>query len=90
MSQKYSRFFAPAIGIDEDPVTGSAHCTLGPYWAAKMNQNKFTAYQASQRGGIVQVEAKDDRILLRGSAVTVFSIDINDNVFSSEINGLEK
>jgi len=71
-----SRFFAPAVGIDEDPVTGSAHCTLGPYWSAKLNKPNFTAYQASRRGGIVQVELIGDRVLLRGKAVTVFQINL--------------
>ncbi|HDP67496.1 MAG TPA: PhzF family phenazine biosynthesis isomerase [Candidatus Marinimicrobia bacterium] len=68
-----SRFFAPAIGIDEDPVTGSAHCTLGPYWMNKLKKSVFTAYQASRRGGIVLVEVKEDRILLGGNAVTIFA-----------------
>ncbi len=71
-----SRFFAPAVGIDEDPVTGSAHCTLGPYWLAKLNKTNFTAYQASRRGGIVQVKLIGDRVLLRGKAVTVFQINL--------------
>jgi PhzF family phenazine biosynthesis protein len=66
-----SRFFAPAAGIDEDPVTGSAHCGLGPYWATKLNKNALTAFQASPRGGILQVEVAGDRVLLRGQAVTV-------------------
>jgi PhzF family phenazine biosynthesis protein len=66
-----SRFFAPASGIDEDPVTGSAHCGLGPYWAKKLDKTQMTAYQASPRGGLVQVEVVGDRVLLRGQAVTV-------------------
>lgn len=66
-----SRFFAPAAGIDEDPVTGSAHCCLGPYWAAKLGKTSMHAYQASPRGGIVGVEVKGDRVVLRGQAVTV-------------------
>jgi PhzF family phenazine biosynthesis protein len=66
-----SRFFAPAAGIDEDPVTGSAHCCLGPYWAAKLGKTALYAYQASPRGGVVGVEVKGDRVLLRGQAVTV-------------------
>ena len=56
-----SRFFAPGSGIDEDPVTGSAHCTLGPYWAERMGKREFTAYQASARGGIVRVRRSADR-----------------------------
>jgi PhzF family phenazine biosynthesis protein len=66
-----SRFFAPAAGIDEDPVTGSAHCGLGPYWAAKLDKNELTAFQASPRGGLVRLAVAGDRVLLRGQAVTV-------------------
>jgi PhzF family phenazine biosynthesis protein len=61
-----SRFFAPAAGIDEDPVTGSAHCCLTPYWATKLGQNVLTGYQASPRGGYVEVEAAGERVFLRG------------------------
>jgi PhzF family phenazine biosynthesis protein len=67
-----SRFFGPASGVDEDPVTGSAHCALGPYWGAKLNQRQLLAYQASARGGTVQVELAGERVLLRGQAVTVW------------------
>jgi PhzF family phenazine biosynthesis protein len=66
-----SRFFAPAVGIDEDPVTGSAHCCLGPYWKSKLNKNEFIAYQASERGGFVRVRVDDDRTYLSGQAVTI-------------------
>jgi PhzF family phenazine biosynthesis protein len=66
-----SRFFAPGAGIDEDPVTGSAHCCLGPYWRAKLKKNDLLACQASQRGGIVKVQVAGDRVLLGGQAVTV-------------------
>ncbi|HPA73467.1 MAG TPA: PhzF family phenazine biosynthesis isomerase [Spirochaetota bacterium] len=66
-----SRFFAPAIGIDEDPVTGSAHCCLGPYWAAKLRKNDLKGYQASARGGVVDVSVRGERVLLSGKAVTV-------------------
>ncbi len=66
-----SRFFAPGVGIDEDPVTGSAHCALGPYWAAKLGQNELLAYQASERGGVVRVRVAGDRVVLGGQAVTV-------------------
>jgi predicted PhzF superfamily epimerase YddE/YHI9 len=66
-----SRFFAPAAGIDEDPVTGSAHCGLGPYWAAKLDKHELNAFQASPRGGEVRVVVAGDRVLLRGQAVTV-------------------
>ena len=66
-----SRFFAPGAGIDEDPVTGSAHCCLGPYWAGRLGKDEFTAYQASQRGGVVRVRTRGDRVLMGGQAVTV-------------------
>jgi PhzF family phenazine biosynthesis protein len=66
-----SRFFGPASGIDEDPVTGSAHCCLGPYWQQKLNKNTFTAFQASKRGGIVKVKVSDNRVFLTGQAVII-------------------
>jgi len=67
-----SRFFAPGAGIDEDPVTGSAHCSLGPFWATRLNKQEMLGYQASTRGGVVRVTLKEDRVLLGGQAVTVF------------------
>jgi len=66
-----SRFFAPAVGINEDPVTGAAHCQLGPYWSAKMKKCDLVAYQASARGGEVHVRIEGDRVILGGTAVTV-------------------
>jgi len=66
-----SRFFGPAVGIDEDPVTGSAHCCLGPYWRQRLGKTEMTAYQASRRGGVVGVAVMGDRVRLRGRAVTV-------------------
>ena len=66
-----SRFFAPAAGIPEDPVTGSAHCCLGPYWAERLGKDELVGYQASARGGIVRVRLAGDRVKLRGQAVTV-------------------
>ena len=66
-----SRFFAPAVGILEDPVTGSAHCCLAPFWAERLGRNELVGYQASPRGGVVKVVLKDDRVLLYGQAVTV-------------------
>jgi PhzF family phenazine biosynthesis protein len=72
-----SRFFAPGVGIPEDPVTGSAHCCLGPYWQRKLGKSAFSAYQASKRGGKLQVEVKGDRVMIGGKAVTVFRIDID-------------
>jgi predicted PhzF superfamily epimerase YddE/YHI9 len=66
-----SRFFAPGAGIDEDPVTGSAHCCLGPYWGARLGKQELTGYQASARGGVVRVRLAGERVLLYGRAVTV-------------------
>ncbi|HEX5004993.1 MAG TPA: PhzF family phenazine biosynthesis protein [Gemmatimonadales bacterium] len=66
-----SRFFGPLVGIDEDPVTGSAHCVLGPYWRERLGKSSFLAYQASQRGGVVRVDVEGDRVRLGGQAVTV-------------------
>ena len=66
-----SRFFAPRAGVDEDPVTGSAHCCLGPYWRGRLGRDAFTAWQASARGGVVKVVVAGDRVLLSGQAVTV-------------------
>jgi PhzF family phenazine biosynthesis protein len=66
-----SRFFAPGSGVDEDPVTGSAHCCLTPYWAARLGKEEMTGYQASARGGYVYVQLAGDRVKLRGHAVTV-------------------
>jgi len=74
-STKYdfiSRFFSPAQGLDEDYVTGSAHCCLGPYWKRKLKKSDLTAYQASERGGILKVKVLDDNVLLSGKAVTLF------------------
>ena len=66
-----SRFFAPGVGIDEDPVTGSAHCCLGAYWRRQLGKSEFLAFQASARGGVVRVRVDDKRAYLRGKAVTV-------------------
>jgi len=73
-SQEYdfvSRFFAPAVGIDEDPVTGSAHCCLGPYWGARLGKDEMVGFQASARGGVVRVRLGGERVYLGGQAVTV-------------------
>jgi PhzF family phenazine biosynthesis protein len=67
-----SRFFAPAGGIAEDPVTGSAHCALGPFWRDRLGEDTFRAYQASPRGGTVGVRVRGERVDLSGEAVTVF------------------
>lgn len=66
-----SRFFAPAVGIPEDPVTGSAHCALAPYWSKRLGKDEMIAYQDSSRGGVVKVKLAGDRVLLSGQAVTV-------------------
>lgn len=66
-----SRFFAGPIGIDEDPVTGSSHCSLAPYWAERLHKNDFFAYQASARGGELKVVLQGDRVLIKGEAITV-------------------
>lgn len=68
-----SRFFAPAVGVDEDPVTGSAHCTLAPYWSAKLGRPDLTGAQLSKRGGTVRTQLAGDRVKLSGHAVTVWS-----------------
>ena len=65
-----SRFFCPALGIAEDPVTGSAHCALGPYWAPRLGKLGMLAYQASHRGGVVRVTVAGNRVLLGGRGVT--------------------
>ncbi len=66
-----SRFFAPGSGVDEDPVTGSAHCALGPFWGERLGLTELTGYQASKRGGTVRVRLDGDRVVLGGHAVTV-------------------
>ncbi|HYH80718.1 MAG TPA: PhzF family phenazine biosynthesis protein [Longimicrobium sp.] len=73
-----SRFFAPAAGVDEDPVTGSAHCVLAPYWAATLGRDVLTGYQASRRGGTVRVRAAGDRVHLGGRAVTMLRGELAD------------
>ena len=66
-----SRFFAPAAGVNEDPVTGSAHCALAPYWSAKLQKLELVGYQASTRGGVVRVKVAGERVLMSGGACTV-------------------
>jgi PhzF family phenazine biosynthesis protein len=68
-----SRYFAPRVGVDEDPVTGSAHCSLGPYWGGILNKNVLRAKQVSDRGGELLVRIENGRTFIRGQAVTVFS-----------------
>ena len=71
-----SRFFAPAAGIDEDPVTGSAHCALGPYWAAKFGRNDLVGFQASRRGGIVRLRVDGAHVMLSGQAVMMGRMEL--------------
>lgn len=71
-----SRVFAPSVGVDEDPVTGSAHCALGPYWAPRLDLRRMTGAQLSARGGTVGVELVGDRVRLSGSAITVLEGDL--------------
>ncbi len=66
-----SRFFAPGSGIDEDPVTGSAHCCLGPFWSQRLGKDELIAYQASRRGGTVRVRVSGERVYLSGQAITI-------------------
>lgn len=65
-----SRFFAPKIGVDEDPVTGSAHCALAPYWSKELGKVELHAYQLSDRGGELFCKAKGNRVLISGKAIT--------------------
>jgi PhzF family phenazine biosynthesis protein len=71
-----SRFFAPAAGVNEDPVTGSAHCALGPYWQARSGKSDLTAYQASERGGTVRLSVRGERVILRGQAVLMSRVEL--------------
>lgn len=71
-----SRFFAPAVGIDEDPVTGSAHCALAPYWSALLDRTEMAGRQVSARGGVVRVRLQGDRVILAGQAVTVMTCEL--------------
>jgi PhzF family phenazine biosynthesis protein len=71
-----SRFFAPAVGVPEDPVTGSAHCCLAPYWSAKLGKNELDAYQASERGGMLRLALNGERVRISGQAVTVMRGEI--------------
>lgn len=72
-----SRFFAPALGINEDPVTGSSHCTLAPFWQGRLHKDYLMAYQASARGGVIKVRVSGERVYISGQAVTVFATEIN-------------
>jgi len=73
-AEKYdfvSRFFATREGINEDPVTGSAHCKLADYWQKELGKKEFIAYQASERGGVIKIKIIGDRVLLTGQAITI-------------------
>lgn len=71
-----SRFFAPRVGVDEDPVTGSAHCTLAPYWEERLGRTDLVGYQVSSRGGKVRTRVHDNRVLLFGQAITVLQAQL--------------
>ncbi len=81
-----SRFFAPAVGVDEDPVTGSAHCCLAPFWSDRLSRETLVGYQASRRGGVVRTRVEGGRVLLGGRAVTVLTgrleVDVPSPTFS--------
>jgi predicted PhzF superfamily epimerase YddE/YHI9 len=71
-----SRFFAPSLGIDEDPVTGVAHCSLAPFWAERLGRDELVGHQLSRRGGVVKVRARGERVDILGQAVTVMRGEI--------------
>jgi len=73
-----SRFFAPRVGVNEDPVTGSAHCCLGPYWGKRLGKNNVVGFQASSRGGIVRVRINENRVFIGGQAVTVLRGELSE------------
>ncbi|MBI3410592.1 MAG: PhzF family phenazine biosynthesis protein [Planctomycetes bacterium] len=82
-----SRFFAPRSGVPEDPVTGSAHCCLGPYWAERLNKRDLVGYQASARGGMVRVGVRGDRVHLGGQAVTILRGELGEAASRSAAGG---
>jgi predicted PhzF superfamily epimerase YddE/YHI9 len=75
-----SRYFAPGAGIDEDPVTGSAHCVLAPYWRNRLGRPSLVGLQVSQRTGIVECELRAERVRLRGHATTVLTGQLHTEV----------
>ena len=81
-----SRFFGPAVGIDEDPVTGSAHCCLAPFWAERLEKTEMIGFQASRRGGVVRVRIDGDRVTLGGNAVTIFKGELTKVAVSRSTN----
>jgi len=80
-----SRFFCPWHGINEDPVTGSAHCCTGPYWREKLGKDELTAYQASKRGGTVKIKFSGDRVLLSGQAITVMVGELDVSILNPKL-----
>lgn len=80
-----SRYFAPALGIDEDAVTGSAHATLGPFWAQRLGRTELLARQLSARGGVLRVTVAGDRVLLGGQAVTVLRGELGGDVLAERL-----
>ena len=78
-----SRFFAPYAGVNEDPVTGSAHCSLGPFWAQRLNKQELTGFQASRRGGLVFVRPAGERVSISGQAVTLMRGQFAEDVWRS-------
>jgi PhzF family phenazine biosynthesis protein len=80
-----SRYFAPGAGIDEDPVTGSAHCCLAPFWSERLGKTALTGFQASARGGIVHVRMAGNRVVLGGRAVTVFTGSLSDAARTADL-----
>jgi PhzF family phenazine biosynthesis protein len=79
-----SRFFAPRAGVNEDPVTGSAHCTLGPYWSKKLGKNELVAYQASERGGVLRLRVAGGRVYIGGQAVTILRGELVDALLDNK------
>ncbi len=71
-----SRYFAPSVGVNEDPVTGSVHCMLAPYWSEKLGKLELLAYQASERGGELRLRSQGERVIIEGQAVTVFKAEM--------------
>jgi predicted PhzF superfamily epimerase YddE/YHI9 len=71
-----SRAFFPSLGVNEDPVTGSAHCCLGSFWKERLHKNEFIAFQASKRGGVIRISLKGERVILSGQAITVMTGEI--------------
>jgi predicted PhzF superfamily epimerase YddE/YHI9 len=82
-----SRYFAVPYGIDEDPVTGSSHCTLAPHWAGILGRSRLVGFQASARGGVVAVESAGERVLISGQAVSVLSGRLLGAVVAEALSG---